>query len=131
MSCFASQVIVMNKKFSVTDRARSFGFALSGLRHAFRNEHNMWIHAAAGVLAATLGLHFEISSMEWIAVLICIGLVLMAEIFNTALEHICNLVQPDHDPRVAVIKDLAAAAVLTISITSLIVGVIVFIPKFL
>lgn len=121
----------MNKKFSVWDRARSFGFAFSGLSHAFINEHNMWIHAAAAAIAVALGVVFDISSMEWIALSICIGLVLAAEIFNTALEHICNLVQPEHDPRVGVIKDLAAAAVLAMSITSFIVGLIIFIPKFL
>ena len=59
-----------------------------------------------------------------------IGFVLTAETFNTALEELCDKFQPEHDPHIAKIKDLAAAAVLVSSITALIVGLIIYVPYF-
>ena len=59
---------------------------------------------------------------EWALVITLIGLVVTAEILNTAIEKLCDFVQPNHDPRIKTIKDLAAAAVLFASLTALIVG---------
>jgi len=67
--------------------------------------------------------------MEWIVVLLCICAVLGLEMINSALEHLCNLVQRDYHPLVKKIKDVSAGAVLIASIISVVIGFIIFIPK--
>ncbi|MBP5613770.1 MAG: diacylglycerol kinase family protein, partial [Bacteroidales bacterium] len=71
-----------NEKFSVRKRIKSFSYAFAGLRVLFREEHNARIHAVAAVLAVAMGFLFRISPMEWIAVVIVIGMVFAAEIIN-------------------------------------------------
>ena len=77
------------------------------------------------------GISFNISSIEWIAVFMCIGIVISFEMLNSALEHFCNLVQPAYNPSIKKIKDIAAAAVLWVSLMSVVVAAIIFIPKIL
>lgn len=117
------------KPFSIKKRLKSFTYAFSGLKTLFREEHNAWIHAATTVLVITAGLLFRISEIEWIAVILCIGLVIGAEAFNSAIERIADMVQPERDMRIKTIKDLSAGAVLACAITAAIIGVMVFLPK--
>lgn len=117
--------------FSFKDRLMSFKYAYDGLKVLFRDEHNSWIHLAFAILSVALGFYFDISSLEWIAIVICIGSVFSAEILNTSIEHIANFIQPDIDLRIKDIKDLGAAAVVVVALSSLIVGSIIFLPKIL
>lgn len=117
------------KKFSLINRLRSFKFAFKGILLLFRNEHNAWIHFLSMISAISLGFYFDITSLEWIAVILSIGIVLSAEAFNTAIEQIANFIQPDQDKNIERIKDLAAGAVLLTAISALIVGLIIFLPK--
>ena len=81
--------------------------------------------------AAVLGLGwlFAITPGEWMAVVLAIGLVWVAEALNTAIEYVADLAHPDEHPEVKKLKDLAAAAVLFASIAALVVGLIVFLPR--
>lgn len=117
------------KKFSIADRFLSFKFAFRGIILLFKNEHNSWIHLFLSILAIGLGFYFEISKLEWIGVIVSIGIVLAAEIFNTAIEQIANFIQPNQDGKIAQIKDLAAGGVLITAITAFVVGLIIFLPK--
>lgn len=117
------------KKFSIPERIRSFRFAAEGVYFFFRFEHNAWIHLAAAVCALLLCWFLKVSPLEWIAVLTSIGIVLLSEILNTAIEKIMDHLSPTIHPEVKVIKDLAAAAVLVAAIIAAIVGLIIFIPK--
>jgi len=92
-------------------------------------EHNAWLHLAAMCAVISLGFALAITRMEWIAAIVCIGMVLSAEAMNTAVEQICNYIKPEQDIRIMIIKDIAAAAVLILSITAAIVGMIIFGPK--
>lgn len=74
------------------------------------------------------GFHFQITSTEWCIVLICFGLVLAAEAFNTAIERLVNLVSPDYHPIAGDVKDVAAGAVLICAIFAAIIGCIIFLP---
>ncbi len=116
------------KSFSIRQRLKSFVYAWRGLLLLIRQEHNAWIHlsAAAGVVIA--GFCFKITQLEWIAVVFCIGLVLAAETFNTAIEKLANVVSPDWNELIGKVKDVAAGAVLICAITAAIVGLIIFIP---
>ncbi len=119
----------MLHKFSITDRLKSFGYAINGLKYVIRTQHNFAIHSVLAIIAIILGLVLNISSLEWVAITIVIGLVISAEIFNTSVEEIVNLVSPSKNSKAGIIKDLAAGAVFVISITALIVGIIIFLPK--
>ena len=87
-----------------------------------RGEHNAWIHSAAAVTAVTLGLWLGLSALEWVAVAMCIGVVLAAEAFNSAIEALSDRVSPGYD-------DLAAGGVLLTAVAAFVAGLIVFVPK--
>jgi diacylglycerol kinase len=115
--------------FSIKDRLISFKHAFDGLRTLLKSEHNAWIHLAMSIVAIALGFYFEISNNEWVTIIICIGLVTSAEIFNTAIEHIANFIQPNRDEKIKHIKDLGAAGVFITALTAFIVGLIIYLPK--
>ncbi len=117
------------KKFSLIDRIVSFKYAFNGILLLFKKEHNAWIHGFAMLLAIIMGLFFEIADMEWIAVILCIGIVLAAEAFNTAIEKIADFVEPHKNRDIEQIKDLAAGGVLFTAIAAFVVGLIIFVPK--
>ncbi|MDO4891115.1 MAG: diacylglycerol kinase family protein [Coriobacteriaceae bacterium] len=109
----------------------SFKYAIDGIIATFREGHNIRIQAAGGVLAIALGLIFQISELEWLAIFICCGLVLGGECFNTAIEHTVDLAMPDRHPDAKAAKDQAAGAVLLFALGSLAVGIVIFLPKIL
>lgn len=118
-----------NGKFSIKKRIKSFGYAFAGLKVLFREEHNSWIHAAVIILVVAAGIFFHISRVEWVAVLIVIGMVFSSEIINSSLERTADFVKAERDDRKRDIKDLGAAAVLVSAIIAALVGFIVFLPK--
>ena len=108
----------------------SFRHALDGIGVASKGR-SFRIQLAAGVAVVTAGLLFRISPGEWIAVVLCIGLVLGGECANTALEAMVDLASPDRHPLAKRAKDAAAGAILLFSLTSAVVGAIVFLPRLL
>ena len=117
------------KKFSVKERIQSFGYAIEGLFAFFRTEHNAWIHLCATIGVAVMALLFPVSSTEIVALVIVVGMVWVAEIFNTAIEKAMDVYSTKRDPKIKLVKDLAAGAVLVAAVTALTVGLIIFIPK--
>ena len=115
---------MLEKKGSV-----GFRYALKGLQIAWTEERNFRIELALATLALALSFFLDISTTEWLIVLVLIGLVLSAEMLNTSLEEFCDMVKGDPDPHIAKIKDLAAAGVLVASSTALVAGLIIFVPK--
>ena len=120
---------MIQQKFSFKQRLRSFTYALNGLKVVIREEHNARIHLVAAAIVICLGFFFGISRFEWIAVALCIGAVLAAEIFNTAIEDIADFISPGKHEKIKRIKDLAAAAVLVCAAASVTVGLIIFLPR--
>lgn len=120
----------MGKKFSVTDRLKSFVYAWSGIRQVFRSEHNMWIHLSLAIISIALGIFLKISNAEWIALVIVIALVVIAELFNTAIEKTIDFISTERHPQIKQIKDIAAGAVLIAAAAAIIAGCFIFIPKF-
>lgn len=111
-----------------TGLAESFGYALSGLARASRGR-NFRIQAGIGLVAVLLGVAFRITIGEWAAVVICIGMVLGAECFNSALEDTLDALGSGYDKHIGRAKDAAAAGVLCASVASLVVGVTLFLPR--
>ena len=119
------------KHFSLTDRARSFKYAGRGIARLISREHNAWIHCFVAVCVVLAGLWLGLSTLEWAAVVLCIGAVLAAEGINSAIEALCDRVSPDYDEAIKHAKDLAAGAVLILATMSVVVGLLIFIPKFI
>ena len=81
-----------------------------------------------GIMAIGLGFIVSISPYQWLLVLFCIGLVISLEMINSAVEILCDMVTTDFHPKIKIIKDVAAGAVLVASIASLVIGLFIFIP---
>lgn len=105
---------------------RSFGYAIEGFRTAVATERNIKVQLLVGVLAVVAGVVLKIDALSWVLVLLCIGLVLFAELVNTSIEAIVDLATQDLHPLAKHAKDIAAASVFTLSITAAVVGIIVF-----
>ena len=107
----------------------SFKYASYGIIQSYKGEQNLRIHSIIAILVIIFGLFFKISYLEWFVCLILIGLVLMAEFFNTAIEYVVDLASPKIHPLARAAKDTASAGVLIMTIISAIIGLIIFIPK--
>ena len=110
-------------------RIQSFGYAIRGIRYVFGTEANMKIHIAISILVIICGIVFAISLTEWIFCLLCIGMVVAAEMLNTAIENVVDLASPEQHPLAGKAKDIAAGAVLICAIVSVVIGLLIFIPK--
>ena len=110
---------------------RSFRYALEGFLTAVTTERNINVQIFVGVAALIAGTVLRLDALSWILVILCIGLVLFAELVNTSIEAIVDLATQELHPLAKRAKDIAAASVFTLSITSAIVGAIVFIRAFL
>ncbi|MDD2526081.1 MAG: diacylglycerol kinase family protein [Bacteroidales bacterium] len=117
------------KPFSTRARLKSFMYAFRGICICMTQEHNAWIHSLITILVISAGLFFRISIMEWIAIFLCISTVFAAEIINTAIERLTDKISPDYHPDAGIIKDLAAGAVLICAFFSVIIGLLIFVPK--
>lgn len=110
---------------------QSFKFAFEGLRDALLHERNFRIQVVVFIFVIIAGFLFRINQTEWILILLCAAVVLSIEIINSAIEKLCDFVSPEIHPMIKKIKDFSAAAVLIGAIISLIVGIIIFLPKIL
>jgi len=115
--------------FSLNKRVKSFGFAFNGLKILILEEHNSRIHILSAIVVVIAGYFYQLSALEWIAIVFAIGLVIALEIFNSAIENISDFISPSQDHMIKKIKDLSAAGVLVGAITAAIIGLIVFVPK--
>ena len=95
-----------------------------------RTQHNAWLHVAAAVMVCVLGLSLGISRPDWMWLVFAICLVWIAEILNTAFEHLCDVVSPQMSHSVKRAKDVAAGAVLVAAAGAAIIGGFIFLPYF-
>jgi diacylglycerol kinase (ATP) len=114
---------------SRTTLLQSFNHAFEGLVFAFRNQRNVRVHFGLALLVLVASLFFELSRVELLAVFAAVTFVLVAEMFNTALEAAIDLFTDEHDPRAKVAKDLAAGGVLVAAVNALLVAYFVFADK--
>ena len=107
----------------------SFKYAFTGVISSFKSERNMKVHVSIMTLVIICGILLKIEVWEWITCLICFGIVISAELFNTAIETIVDMVMPNKNEKAKKAKDVAAGGVLIFAIFSAIVGLIIFLPK--
>jgi diacylglycerol kinase len=112
------------KKYIQTEIS-SFKVAFSGLNHIVKERHFKF-HITATMAVIGLGLWQEINRYEWLAVVLAIGLVLIAEAANTVIEKMVDYKSLEKTPQAKLIKDMAAGMVLIAAFTSIVIGLIVF-----
>jgi undecaprenol kinase len=120
---------ISKPKEQIKFRKQSFYFALAGYKAIWLSEINFRIHIIITLIVIFAGVILKLNMVEWIVVLISVGMVLTAEIFNTTIEHLCNLISTEIRPDIKIIKDIGASGVLVSAVISAITGVIIFLPK--
>ena len=113
-----------------TGRLKSMGFALKGAIKLATTEHSVMVQSSIAVLLVIAGFYFEISREEWMFQTLAIGLVLSVEGLNTAVEKVADFIHPEFHEKIGFIKDIAAGAVFFAAITAIVIGCIIYIPKF-
>jgi diacylglycerol kinase len=112
-------------------RLKSIRIALEGIKYVLVTQQNARIHGAFTLAVILFALLLRMTRVELVSLLLVIGLVWTAEIFNTAMEVLVDMVSPEHSQGAKIIKDISAGAVLISAIISVLVGIIVFGPKVL
>ena len=107
----------------------SFKYAFEGIIEAWKTEQNLKIHFVIMALVIIAGFIFKISAMEWIVCLLLFAIVISLELINTAIETTVDIAMPDINEKAKYAKDIAAGAVLFSAMISVIVGLIIFLPK--
>ena len=107
----------------------SFTYPVKGLKYAYRNEQNLVVDIGIALIVIIASFIFKVSLIEAAILALTIGLVLAGELINTAIEATVDLVTEDYHPLAKVAKDTSSAAVFVIAVVSIIVGLIIFLPK--
>ena len=119
----------MNPRQEYKKLINSFKYAIEGIISSFKTERNMKIHVLAMIVVIALGFFFRLDKVEWCFIIIAIASVISAELFNTAIETVVDMVSPERNPKAKLVKDIAAGAVFIVAIGSAIIGFIIFGPK--
>jgi len=119
----------MTRAFTLSARIKSIKYALEGMFLVLKTQHNAWIHATATLLVIALGISVSLTSTEWLLLVLSISVVWVAESFNTALEYLADAITKDFHSSIKNAKDISAGAVLISAIGSVIIGLIIFVPK--
>lgn len=112
-------------------RLQSFKYAFAGLEHVIRTQKNAWIHAVITALVVCVGIWLALPAQSWAILFLTIGIVWMAECMNTAVEAVLDLVSPQKHPLAKIGKDAAAAAVLVVAFSAVLVGLVILGPPLL
>jgi diacylglycerol kinase len=112
----------------IRTRIAAFRYAFDGWLYLLRTQRNAWIHAVISIVVVVLGFWLDLSRGDWVAVVLVIALVWLAEFLNTALEAVVDLASPEHNRLAKAGKDLGAAAVLIAAGAAVIVGLLVLGP---
>ena len=108
--------------------AAAFGFALRGIAYAWRSQRNVRIQAAVAVVVVLVGAWLRVGALEWALLIMAIALVLTAELLNTAIEAVVDLVSPQANPLAGAAKDACAAGVVVAVVGSMLLGLFVLGP---
>lgn len=109
----------------------SFKYAIEGIVASFKSERNMKIHVLIMTLVIIAGIFLKINTFEWIICIILFAMVIGAEMFNTAIETVVDIVMPEKNEKAKIAKDVSAGVVLIFAIAAAIIGIRIFLPKIL
>lgn len=119
------------RKYKSKNIIDSFKHAFDGLIYSFKSTKNLIIDTVIALLVIIAGFIFKVNLTEWAILLICMALVMSLEMVNTAVEEAVNLAMPNIHPIAKISKDVSAGAVLFSAIISAVIGLLIFIPKFI
>lgn len=114
-----------------TGRLKSLGFAFKGAVKLITTEHSVMVQFSLAVIMTIMGFYFEISRTDWMFQIFAFGLVLSIEGLNTAVEKVADFIHPNYHERIGFIKDIAAGAVFFAALTSIAIGLMIYLPIFL
>ena len=107
---------------------RSFSYSIEGLKYAYKYEQSMMIHVIATILVICANIFFQVTGIEWLITILAIGMVLSAELFNTAIEAVVDLVTLEIHPLAKIAKDCGSAATFVLALMAAIIGFVIYIP---
>ena len=119
----------MRKDKGIKRIINSFKYAFNGLIDTYKTEQSVWIYIPVSLLVILMGFYFKINTIEWLVIVLVLGVILSLELINTALESVVDLVTDKYHPLAKKAKDTVSAAVLVFAVASVIIGLIIFIPK--
>ena len=117
------------RKYSLKRLINSFGYAIKGIITVYKTEQNIIIHSIVALLVIFLAYYLKVSDIELCLLIFVIALVIAFEIINTALEYVVDMAMPNIHPMAKMAKDASSGAVLVTVIASIMVGLIIFLPK--
>ena len=117
------------KTFGLKRFFKSFTYAIHGIITAFKTEQNLLFDAIFAFIVIILGFVLKLSTMEFIVVILAIGLVISMELINTAIEYVVDMSMPEIHPLAKISKDIASGAVLISAVSALVIGIIIYFPK--
>lgn len=117
------------KKLSFKRVLRSFKFSFDGLKYAYLHEQSLVLHVLVMAIIVTCGVGFKITPMQWVITLVMGALILVAELFNTSIEAVVDMVTEEFHPLAKIAKDTASAACFIADITAAGMWLVVFVPK--
>lgn len=120
-----------DNRFSLHARIKSFQYAFEGVFQFFRTGHSALLHLLATIGVIIMALVVGVTQTEAIALLIAVSLVWITEMLNTCIEKALDIITEEYHPKIKIIKDISAGAVLVAAIAALLIGLFVFIPKFI
>ena len=118
-----------NKQFGFKRIISSVKNSWNGLKEAYKNEQSMYIHLVCTIILLLFSFFLKISMIQWLIIIAIIGLTLVVELLNTAIESTVDLVTKEFHPLAKVAKDTASAAEFVLSVTSAVIALMIFIPK--
>lgn len=117
------------KKLSFKRVLKSFKFSFDGLKYAYLHEQSLVLHVLVMIIIVTCGVGFKITPMQWVITLVMGALILVAELFNTSIEAVVDMVTEEFHPLAKIAKDTASAACFIADITAAGMWLVVFVPK--
>lgn len=121
---------MMPKKDSfLVNRLKSIGYAFKGAYHLIKNEASIQAQFVIATIMTIAGFYFELSTTEWIIQILVIAFIITIEAVNSAIEEILDFIHPEFHKKIGLIKDISAGAVFIFAIASIIIGLIIYLPK--
>ena len=115
----------------ILDRLKSIKYAAKGFWILLTTEHSIIVQVITGIIMTIFGFIMQLSTTEWLFQIFAIGLVLVAEAANTSIEYLCDFIHPEHNKKIGFIKDIAAGIPFLAAIFAVIIGLIIYVPKFI
>lgn len=113
----------------IKGRLNGMKYSFKGGMELLRSEASIQVQFGVAIIVTFAGFYFNISRMEWVAQLLCIGMVMTAEGLNTAIEAVADFIHPDYHEKIGIIKDIAAGAVGIAAFIAMVIACVIYIPK--